>query len=221
VVAALALMLSVVWRLHDKGGTLFSDGWRNSLSIFIPAVIIACASKATQQSSGKPAWQRLQWCTTQREKLEEEVKKLKAAIAPNPGTDRALLLPLQSDILRLVRDLRQMLQDAGPAPTPVFSIAKQGEDPWFRTQRQLVETETWQNEYSEWSRKLIYRYREEFSGRVRSLMNSLGLTHGMIVTPLEPYTADVRPGDDFTDLLKLLMGFFVKIEMLDKENKKA
>jgi hypothetical protein len=43
VIAALALVLSVVWRVHDKGSTLFSEGWRNSLSIFVPAIVIAAA----------------------------------------------------------------------------------------------------------------------------------------------------------------------------------
>jgi hypothetical protein len=43
IVAVIVAVLTVVWRMHDKGTTLFSDGWRNSLSIFFPAIVIAAA----------------------------------------------------------------------------------------------------------------------------------------------------------------------------------
>jgi hypothetical protein len=34
----------------------------------------------------------------------------------------------------------------------------------------------------------------------------------MIVCPLEPYASDVRPGDDFQQLQRILMDFFIKLE---------
>jgi hypothetical protein len=136
-----------------------------------------------------------------------------AFVIKNPKRDSKVepLSSLQSDILHLSRDLRLMLKDAGPKPEPQFEPMKEGQDQKAQTSQWLDDTDKWQNAYSEWARKIIYRYREEFAGRVKSLMNSLGLT-GMVVAPLEPYTTDVRPGDDFTQLIDLLMGFFVQLE---------
>jgi hypothetical protein len=123
------------------------------------------------------------------------------------------LLPIQRELLELSRDLRRMLKDAGPQPMPKFAgPLKEGQDQKAWTDQWSADTNKWQDAYSEWARKIIYRYREEFAGRVKKVMNSLGLTTGMVVAPLEPYASDVRPGDDFNNLIDLLIGFFAKLE---------
>jgi hypothetical protein len=74
-------------------------------------------------------------------------------------------------------------------------------------------------EYSQWARKITYRYRGEFADRVPAVMVSLGQTTGMVVTDLEPYTKEVRPGYDFRQLLDLLLGFVVKLEKSHADHK--
>jgi hypothetical protein len=121
----------------------------------------------------------------------------------------SLFSPLQIEILRLYRDLRQMLRDAGPAPE-------------LRNGGLLVHegvASAWMEEYSQWARKITYRYRGEFADRVPAVMVSLGQTTGMVVTDLEPYTKEVRPGYDFRQLLDLLLGFVVKLEKSHADHK--
>jgi hypothetical protein len=120
-----------------------------------------------------------------------------------------LFSPLQIEILRLSRDLRQMLKDAGPAPElRNAGFMMKGDD-----------TSTWMEAYSQWARRIIYRYRGEFASRVKTVMISLGQTTGMVVATLEPYTKDARPGYDFQQLLDLLLGFVAKLEVSDEERK--
>lgn len=130
----------------------------------------------------------------------------------------ALLSPLQSQILQLIRDLRKLRNDAGPAPELQNTAPmKTGEDPKAWTAQMLSDSTVWTGEYAEWARKLVYRFRRDFAGRVKEVANALGATTGMVVAPLEPYTSDVRPGDDFQQLLNLLSNFVIQLEIAESE----
>jgi len=174
-----------------------------------------------QASSGqwKPKWQRLQWANAERERLEGEVRKwkdmyesLQKQPAKAEGNTHPIVTALQLEILQLSRDLQTLLRDAGPRPTlENTGPMKRGEDVKTWTQQRTVEADAWMEANGQWSRKFIYNYREHFAGRVKRLMNSLGAT-GRVVVSLEPYTNDIRPGDDFDQLISILMDFFVQLE---------
>jgi hypothetical protein len=81
VVSAVALILAIVWRIHDKSGTIFSPSSWNGLAVFGPATFVACLMivaaiinyKAHQQKQapmwlGKTKGQRLQWCNSEPER---------------------------------------------------------------------------------------------------------------------------------------------------------
>jgi hypothetical protein len=83
-----------VWRIHDKGSTVWSGDWISSLSIYGPAVVIAAAvlgaslflSKATRPTNetplqGKPAWRKLQWANAELERLKKENINLQHELA--------------------------------------------------------------------------------------------------------------------------------------------
>jgi hypothetical protein len=151
-------------------------------------------------------------CETEKREALAKVEELQGKLA--------FLSPLQVKILQLTRDLRILrafeaapqLENTGPM--------KKGEDldAWMRTR--LDETGTWSAAYARWERKLIYSYRSDFAERVREVMLLIGKT-GMIVASLEPYTTDVRPGDDFQSLIELLLGFLVKLEIPSTERELA
>ena len=126
-----------------------------------------------------------------------------------------LFTSLQREILQLERDLKQLLKDAGPAPelkskNPGPMPKGANVEMWM--EERSIESNAWMGAYSEWARKIIYKYNQGFSERVKNVMNSLGATTGMVVVLLEPYTRDIRPGDDFQNLLDILLDFFVKLE---------
>ena len=147
---------------------------------------------------------RDQYSTEKRNALDR-VSELEAQLA--------VFSPLQLEILRLSRDLRQLRREAGPAPVlQNIGPMKPGEDTHGWTTQKLAETEAWTDEYAKWARKFIYSYQEIFAPRVKSVMTSLGSSTGMVVVSLEPYTKDVRPGSDFDELLNILLRFFVQLE---------
>jgi len=134
---------------------------------------------------------------------------------PFPDSLTFLFPPLQTEILQLIRDLRQLLKDAGPAPTLQTKHPgpmPKGANVQVWTELQKIESDEWMKEYSEWARKLIYSYRQHFADRVKKFRDALGASTGLVVVSLDPYTLDIRPGDDFQNLLDILLDFFVKLE---------
>jgi hypothetical protein len=98
--ATLMAVLTVIWRMHDKGTdlrALWASGWTASLPIFLPSIIIAGAVlaasifnyKAPHQErvlalpieGGKPKWRKLQWANTELRRLETENIGLKEELA--------------------------------------------------------------------------------------------------------------------------------------------
>jgi hypothetical protein len=150
-----------------------------------------------------------------RRQCEEERQAALASIGglnANPSLS-SLFSPLQIEVLHLSRDLQRLRKDAEPAPE--FQDAgpmKNGEDSRTWTIQKLIETHVWSNEYAIWARKFIYSYEAQFAHRVRNIMTSIGQATGLVVFPLKPYTETVRPGDDFQQLLDILMDFFSKLE---------
>lgn len=123
------------------------------------------------------------------------------------------LSPLQVEVLTLSRDLTHFLKDAGSRPElNDAGPKKDGENLQQWNARVLSAVRVYSEADAEWSRKLIYRYKEQYADRVKRLMHSLAGATGMVVFPLETYTTDVRPGDDFQNLIDILMHFFVKLE---------
>ncbi len=154
-----------------------------------------------------------------RKQLENEKKEALQEL-DEIRTQMARFIPLQIDIIQLARDLRQMSADAGPPPAlKNCGPMPTGSDVSAWMKERMDESGLWTNAYSEWARKIIYRYQEEFAHRVKLVMTSLGKTTGMVVISLEPYTTDVRPGEDFQTLIDLLLGFFVKLEISVEERK--
>lgn len=134
-----------------------------------------------------------------------------------PALHMLSFTPLQTEIFQLVRDLRKLLKDAGPAPVletkypgPISKTAN-AQARQVREELIQIETNEWMNKHSEWARKIIYRYREQFSDRVKKFRDSLGASTGMVVVPLDPYTTDIRP-EEFKDLIGVLLNFFVELE---------
>jgi hypothetical protein len=139
----------------------------------------------------------------------EERARLEAAREPLGS----LFSPLQIEILRLSKDLQKLRRDAEPSPElKNAGPMKNGEDSRTWTVQKLIETHVWSNEYAVWARKFIYSYEAQFADRVRNIMTSIGQTTGLVVFPLKPYTETIRPGDDFQNLLDILMDFFIRIE---------
>jgi hypothetical protein len=128
--------------------------------------------------------------------------------------------PLQIEAMRLRSDLLQFRKECGPFPPPPENdrppADRIGALKW---QQEVVNsTIAWTEEYSVWARKLIYGYRERFAPRVLKLMNGAGSKTGVVVNGLEAYTQDVRPGDDFDQLIGLLEQLVWKVETSPTEH---
>ena len=165
-------------------------------------------SKLNENQSNSDLWRAREssrQCEDERRKALDEVGELR--------TQLAVFSPLQLEIIKLSRDLRQLLKDAGLAPEfKNTAPVNRGEDSRTWTIEKLVETHLWSDEYATWARKLIYSYEAQFAGRVQNIMTSIGRDTGSVVFPLKPYTETVRPGDDFQNLLDILMDLFVQVE---------
>jgi len=160
------------------------------------------------------------WRATEIRKQLENEKQEALQKLDELTTQMTRFTPLQIEIIQLARDLRHLLVDAGPPPDlKNTGPMPKGNDLNVWMKERMDESGLWTDAYSEWARKIIYRYQEEFAHRVKLVMTSLGKTTGMVVISLEPYTSDVRPGEDFQNLIDLLLGFFVKLEIPAEERK--
>lgn len=133
---------------------------------------------------------------------QARIERLSSELELTKLLDESVLTPLQMDVLRLSRDLRDFLKELGPAPELTVGTSTPS----------LDRIDDWTGEYAEWARRMIYRYRSDFAPRVRDIANKIGANTGMVVVSLEPYCSDVRPGHDFDVLLDTLLGFVAKLE---------
>ena len=133
---------------------------------------------------------------------QARIERLSRELELTKLLEASVLTPLQMDVLRLTRDLRDFLKELGPAPQLPVGASTLG----------LDQIDDWTGEYAEWARKMIYRYRSDFAPRVRDIANRIGANTDMVVVSLEPYCNDVRPGHDFDILLDTLLGFAAKLE---------
>jgi hypothetical protein len=183
-------------------------------------------SVAEPSARDTTAWERnltAELKAERKEREQAEQRLLEVQFELEKSEERpALLTPLQVEILTLARDLRKLLRDAGPAPTlQNLGPMPKGGDAQTWINARMDETGEWTEAYAEWARRIIYRYQQDYADRVRRVMISLGAQTGMVVVSLEPYTKDVRPGYDFQNLIDLLLGFLVKVEVGQSERLEA
>jgi hypothetical protein len=134
-----------------------------------------------------------------------------------PDSLALLFTPIQREILDLVKDLRQLVKDAGPAPTLQTKMPgpmPKGANVQVWTELKKIESDEWMKEYSEWARKVIYSYRQHFAGRVKKFRDALGASTGLVVVSLDTYTTDIRPGEDFYRLRDVLLGFLIELDKM-------
>lgn len=174
VVAVATGALMVIWRIHDKGGSLSLGGWSNNLSIFFPTLLIAGAvvgsailnykaqprSSASATGMWKPAWQKLQWCNAERERLEKEIQQLKAS---QPKPSQYPIPQLRYKIVVTVSELQGFLGEHGNEPV-ITRLT--GESTRERALRYLTEGQPWKA-------KFIGDYRLKFGDSLPKLRDEM------------------------------------------------
>jgi hypothetical protein len=149
----------------------------------------------------KPAWQKLQWCNTERERLEAENVSLKKELVAVKTADSENQLgslsfsPLQVRVFGIAKELQQFKNNFEPCPRITqFDGSQESFERHIHDNRVLLEP---------WQERLGHAYASIFSRKVTDLIHELG-AQGFDVSGLEPYGKWVGSIDNVNNASKAL-----------------
>lgn len=179
IVVVVAVILSIVWRLQDKGAAMT---WTQYLPTFLIAAALIVAgilhfialrtsqADAGTQPSGqwKPKWQKLQWANAERERLEGEVRKWKDMYTAENIATKADT-SLRARTIAMCDELHHFLKDHGPEPSPKRDPVES--DTEYLVRVRAIKTP--------WQERLTADYKIKFSSSVPRIRDEIRLHSGM------------------------------------------
>jgi len=105
---------------------------------------------------------------------------------------RTILSPLQFGLIYLARDLRKML-NANPTPVPLDHAGSSEENT-----AQMIQ-------HKEWSDRIFYHYRDEFSARLQKIQGVIGMENSSLAMYLARFVGNgYMQANDIDSLIKTL-----------------
>jgi hypothetical protein len=169
---------------------------------------------------------------TEKHEALEQVRELKSQLAvteasvqpePDPnviveqnrlvGLGRSvdgLLNPLQIRVISLRKELMEFVSECGPFPEPPNDKDRVPGLAW--SNKFVPEIVGWAANYSRWSRKLNFGYRERFAPEVLKIVNEIGAKTTINIDALEPYVTNLRPREEFSNLIAALQDIAWKLD---------